>query len=134
MTSIILHTRRVNCQYKSVTYVVIMFQLIFFRFFRSWKARFSQRSISPTRYVLQSFKCLKFVNLVRNWNKVKNNIYVRSKFQLCQLEIPIFINKLMCQSSLINPVSFMFCEFNRVTSWNEGKSIILMPSSFQIPK
>ena len=31
-------------------------------------------------------------------------------------------------------VSFRFCEFNRVTSRNEGKNIILVRSSFQIPK
>ena len=67
-------------------------------------------------------------------NKVKNNIYVRSKLQLCQLEIPIFINKLMCKRSLMNWISFVYCEFNRVVGWNEGKAIILVRSSFQIPK
>ena len=36
-----------------------------------------------------------------------------------------FINKL---------VSFLFCEFNRVTSRKEGKNIILERSSSQIPK
>jgi len=30
-------------------------------------------------------------------------------------------------------VSILFCEFNRVTSLNEGKNIILVCSSFQIP-
>ena len=35
----------------------------------------------------------------------------------------MFINKL---------VSFLFCEFNRVTSWKVGKSIILERSSSQI--
>jgi hypothetical protein len=28
----------------------------------------------------------------------------------------------------------LFCEFNRVASWNEGKTIILVRSSFQIQK
>jgi len=40
----------------------------------------------------------------------------------------------MCQSSLINSVSFVFCEFNRLASLNEGKTIILFRSSFQIPQ
>ena len=40
----------------------------------------------------------------------------------------------MCQSTLINSVSFLFCEFIRVTSWNDVKTIILVRSSFQIPK
>jgi len=42
-----------------------------------------------------------------------------------QINISEFINRL---------VSFLFCEFNRVTSWNEGKNIILVRSTFQIPK
>ena len=75
----------------------------------------------PTRYVLKSFRCLEVSNRVRNRNKVKNT-YVWSKLQLCQLEIPNFINKLMFQTSLINSVSFVFCEFNRVASRNEGKN------------
>ena len=41
---------------------------------------------------------------------------------------------LMCWSSLINSVSFVFCKFNRLASWNEGKTIILVRSSFRIPK
>jgi len=31
-------------------------------------------------------------------------------------------------------VSFLFCEFNRVTSWKEGKNIIIERSTYQIPK
>ena len=42
-----------------------------------------------------------------------------------QINVPGFINKL---------VSFLFCEFNRVTSGKEGKNIILERSSSQIPK
>jgi len=30
----------------------------------------------------------------------------------------------MCQSTLINTVSFLFCEFIRVTSRNDGEAII----------
>ena len=40
----------------------------------------------------------------------------------------------MCQSILINTISFLFCEFIRVTSWNDGKTIIFVRSSSQIPK
>ena len=41
-----------------------------------------------------------------------------------QINVSEFINRL---------VSFVFCEFNRVTSWNEGKNIILVRSSFKFP-
>ena len=111
-----------------------MFKLIFF--FAYWGAEkhfFQIVPFRPTRYVLKGFRCLEVSNRVWKWNKIKNNIYVRSKLQICQFDIPIFINKLMCQRSLINSVSFVFCEFNRVASWNEGKSIILVGSSFQMP-
>ena len=58
---------------------------------------------------------------------------MRSKLQLCQLEIPIFVYKLMCLRSLIKSVSFVFCEFNRIARWNEGKTIIFVRSSFKFP-
>jgi len=35
----------------------------------------------------------------------------------------------MCQSSLINTVSFAFCECNRVGNWNEGKTTIIIWNS-----
>jgi len=41
-----------------------------------------------------------------------------------QINVSAFINKL---------VSFLFCEFNSVSSWNEGKNIILVRSTLQIP-
>ena len=41
-----------------------------------------------------------------------------------QINVPEFINKV---------VSFVFCEFNRVTIRKEGKYIILECSSSQIP-
>ena len=45
------------------------------------------------------------------------------------------IHILINLSELINEfVSFLFCEFNRVTSWKEGKNIILKRSSSEIPK
>ena len=135
MKGIILHTRRLIVNKKSVTHLLFMFELIFFfRILRSWKPRFSHRSISPHEVSTKEFQVLGGSNRVRNWNKVKNKIYLMSKLLLCQLEIPIFINQLMCQSSLITSVSFVFCVFNRLARWNKRKTIILVRSSFQIPK
>ena len=118
----------------SVTHLDFMFQLIFF--FAFWGAVnyvFHIVPFRPTRYVLKIFRCLVISNRVRRWNKFKNNIYVRSKFQLCQLEIPIFINKFISQSSLINTVSFVICEFIRVASWNECKTINQYDHQFKFP-
>ena len=42
-----------------------------------------------------------------------------------KINVPGYINKL---------VSFLFCEFNRVKSWKEGKNIILERSSPENPK
>ena len=42
-----------------------------------------------------------------------------------KINVSEFINKL---------VSFLFYEFNRVTSWKEGRNINLERSSSQIPK
>jgi len=84
-------------------------------------------------YILKGFKSLGVSNRVRNRNKVKNTNYVRSKIQVCHLEIPIFIYNLMCQSSLKNTVSFVFCTFNRVWSSNEDKTSIII-SNYQIEK
>ena len=77
MTSIILHTRRSNCQKISVAHLVFMFQLTFiFRILRSWKARYHITPFRPTSYVLMRLKWLEVSNRVRNWNKVKNFIFV----------------------------------------------------------
>ena len=74
---------------KSVMHLVFMFQLIFFRIFRSRKGRFSHRSILPTRYVLKSFRYLDVRNPVRNCYKLKktyswgrNFHYSNWKYQL----------------------------------------------------
>ena len=108
-----------------------MFQLKFiFRILRSWNARFSHRSISL--YDLCTKKCLEVNYHVSNWNKAKNIIFVRSILQISQLEITVFIYKLMCLSSLWISVSYGFYEFNRVASWNKDKTIILLRSLFQI--
>ena len=97
MTCIILHTRRTNCQWK----VCYAFGFVFswFSFFAFWGAEkhvFHISPFRPTRYVLKSYRYLEISNRVRNWNKVTNFIFVSSKLQLCQLEITIFIYKLMC--------------------------------------
>ena len=42
-----------------------------------------------------------------------------------QINVSEFINKF---------ISYLICEFNRVTSWKEGKNIILERSSSQIAK
>ena len=123
MRSIILHTRRPNCQYK-ICYALGFYvsAIFFFRILRSWKHVFHIAPFCPTTYVLKSFKWLEVSNRERNWNKLKNVIYVCSKLQLFQLEIQIFIYKFMWEPSLINSVSFLFCEFNRLASWNQGKT------------
>ena len=126
-TIIILHTRRPNCQkfcYALCFYVSADF---FFVFWGAEKHIFHIVPFRPTRCVLKVFRCLEISNCVRNRNKSKNIIYVRSKLQLCQLEI------LKCQSSLINTVSFVISEFNRVATWIEDKTLILV-RTFQIPK
>ena len=113
MTSIIFHTGRPNRQQKVCHALGFYVSADFiFRILRSWKARFSHRSISPTSYVLMTLRCLEVSNRVSYWNKVKNFIFVESKFELWKLDIPIFISKLMCQSSLI--YLFHFCSVNLI--------------------
>ena len=93
LTSIILHIRGLTVNTKSVMHLVFMFQLILF--FAFWGAEKHVYHIVPfrsTRYVLKSFRCSEVSNRVRIWNKIKNNIYVRTKLLLCQLEILICIN------------------------------------------
>ena len=113
----------------------LCYSWFFFAFWGSKKYIFHISPFPPTRYVLKSFRYLKVRNRVRNWNKVKNFIFVVSKLQLCQLEIPIHIYKIICQSTLINSISFLFCEFIRVTSWNDANyyfcSIIISNSQIE---
>jgi len=66
----------------------------------------------PTNYVLMILRLLEVSNCVRNRNNVKKFIFVGSKLELFQLEIPIFIYKFMCHSSLIN--MFHFCSVNLI--------------------
>ena len=128
------HTRKPTVNKNSFMHMVFIYLLTFiFRILRSWKARFSHNPFRPTSYIQKSLKWLEVNNRVRNWNKVKKihfrgvetwimpignaNIHI-------QFNVSEFNNKL---------VSFLFCEFNRVTSWKEGKKIILECSS-QITK
>ena len=72
--------------------------------------------IRTSRNVLKNFRCLDVSNRVRNRNKVKK-LLREVKTAIMPIGITnIYINKLMKQSSLINSVSFVFCEFNRVAS------------------
>ena len=64
-------------------------------------------------------KWLEVSNHVRIWNKVKNFIFVESKLELCQLEMLIFIHKLICQSSLIN--LFHFSSLNLIVYREEKR-------------
>ena len=135
MTSILVHTRRPNCQKISVKHLDLCFS--WFYFFSFWGDEMHVFHIAPFRatiFVPKPLRWLEVSNRVRNWNNFKIFNYVVWKLILCQLEIPVFIYKLMCHSSLINSVSFVFCEFKGVASKNEGKTIILIRSSIQIPK
>jgi len=134
MSSIILHARRPVKKSLLRTWFLCFSWYYFFAFWGAEKHVFYNVPFCNTRYVLKSFRSLEVSNRVGNWNIVLKTIYVRWKFLLCQLEIQIFINKLMCKRLLINLVSFVFCEFKRVASWNEGKTIILVRSTFQIQK
>ena len=81
---------------------------------------FTSLHFAPPSNVLKRFRYLEVSNRVRNWNKVKNYIFQGSKLQLCQLEITIFIYKLMWQRSFINSVSF--CSLNLIVSLAEMKA------------
>ena len=57
MTSIILHTRRPNCQYKVCDALGFYVSADFhFSHLRSWKARFSHHSISPNELCTNEIK------------------------------------------------------------------------------
>jgi len=100
-----------------------MFQLMsFFRILRTEKHVIHIAPFRFTSYVLKSFGCLEVCNRVSNRNKGKKLIFVGSILPICQLEIPLSIYKLMCQSSFWIHVSYGFCEFNRVASRNRANS------------
>jgi len=76
-----------------------------FSFFAFWGAKKHVIHIvpfRPLRYVLKCFRCLEVSNRVRNWNKVKNFIFVvENSIRLIgntnnhkQNNVSVFINKL----------------------------------------
>ena len=92
MKSIILHTRRPNCQIKSLlrTWFLCFVWLSFFAFWEAEKHDIHITPFRPTSYILMRLKWLEVSNRERNWNKIKNFIFVESKLELCQLEMVIF--------------------------------------------
>ena len=78
MTSIILHTRRPNCQKKSLlcTWFLCLGWISFFAFWEGEKHVFHITPFRPTSYVIMRLKWLEVSNGVRNWNNVKNFIFV----------------------------------------------------------
>ena len=67
ITSLILHTRRLNCQKKSVTVLVFCFRcLSFFAFGEAEKHVFHITTFRPTSYVLMGLKWLEVSNRLRN--------------------------------------------------------------------
>ena len=77
MTSIILHTRRPNCQKCLLRTLFLCFSwLSFFAFWEAEKHVFHITPFRPPRYVLMRLKWLEVSNRVRNWNKVKKFIFV----------------------------------------------------------
>ena len=91
----------------------------FFLILRSWKARFSHRSISPD-LCTNEIMCLEFSNRVRNWNNVKVHFRLVETWimPIGNTNIHVTIN---LSESINRRVSILFCEFNRVTSWKECK-------------
>ena len=96
MTSIIFHIRGPDTQ-ENVRYILdFMFRLMFiFRVLRSWNHVFHFLPIRSRSYVLKSFGCLYVSNRVSIWKKRKNLFDVKSILQICQLEIPVIVTKLM---------------------------------------
>ena len=82
-----------------------MFRLtFFFRILRSWKHVYHITPFRPTSYVLMRLKWLEFSNRERNWNKVKNFIFVGVETWIMpignanihiQINVSVFINKLI---------------------------------------
>jgi len=78
-------------------------------------------------------RSLEVSNRVRNWIKVKLQFRGVETWIMPIGNINIHI-KINVSESINRLVSFLFCEFNYVSSWNECKDIILVRSSFQFPK
>jgi len=141
MTSIDIHTRRPNTQENVSSFLIFIFQLMFiFRIFAldsyvsaddHEKHVFHNAPFHSTSHVLKSFRYLDVSKRVSNWNKGKILIFIGSILQKCQLDVPVFIYKLMRQISLWITVSYGFLEFYRVAIWNKGKRFILVIHHFK---
>jgi len=134
MTSINFLTRRPNTQ-ENLSYLLEFYVSsdVHFSHFEELKWSFSQCSISLHELCTNDFLvsgCQK--SCIELKKKDKNLIFVWSLLQICQLEIKLLIYKLICQSTLWISVSYASCEYNRLASWNIGKTINLLRSSFQI--
>jgi hypothetical protein len=79
----------------------------FFAFWRDEKQTFNIVPFHSTSYVLNSFGFLENSNLVSECNKGKILIFVRSIYEICQLEIPELIHIFMFQSSFWISVSYI---------------------------
>ena len=94
--------------------------LSFFAFWEVEKHVFHITSFRPTSYVLMRLKWLEVSNRVRSWKKEKNSFSWSRKLNYAnwnsnihiQINVSEFTNKI---------VSFLFCEFNRVTSRKKQK-------------
>jgi len=132
MKSIILHTRRPVYK-KSVTHLFLCFSwLSFFAFLEVEKHFIHITPLRATSYVLIRLKWLEVSNRVRNWYKEKNFISWSRNWIMpignanihIKINVSLFINKI---------VTFLFCDFNRVTSWNEAKLLFCYFHHFKFP-
>ena len=89
-----------------------------FRILRSWKARFSHRSISPHEVCTKDSKVLGGHNSSKElkWRNKRHFCWVESSIMpIGNTNIHI---QIMCQCTLIKSFSILFSEFIRVTCWN----------------
>jgi len=134
MTSITFHTRSLTLKKKG-RYVLGYYVSggWFFTFWGAEKYVFHIAPLRITSYVIKSFWCVELSKRVSYWNKIKINIYVVSICQILQLEIPIFMYKLLCQSCLWISFSYRVYEFNGVVSLKKCKTIISVDHYFIYP-
>jgi len=134
MTSIIFHSRRPNTQKKTrVTYLPFLFQLnSIFPILRSWKARISHCYISPQELRTKQFRVFREQKsrIELKWRQTllfrgveTSNMPIENTGSHIQFKVSEFISIYF---------SYVFCVFNRVTTWSKGKTIIFVQSSFQI--
>ena len=126
----IFHFRGPNTQV-NVSYVLHFYVSVdfIFRILFIWKATFSHLFISLLELCTNVFR----VFGGQYQTEIKAKLHFRAWIlQICQLQIRIFIYQFISLHSLWISVSYWFCIFNRLASWNIGKELILVLSSFQI--